>query len=92
MSHISIRTIPANLAYFCVAAKQIGRLLCRGCRSPLDIHQPNPNQPDQFLGTCPHCGSWFRIEARAGEARAMVIRLPEFREIRPDRPAADDPS
>ena len=49
----------------------------------LDLHQPNPNQPDQFLGTCPGCGRWYSGRGEARGRSRQVIQLPEVREITP---------
>jgi len=86
------RSVSVRLAYFSIASSRISRLDCRNCQSPLEIHQPNPNQPGKFLGTCPECGSWFRMEVIEGDGRALVIRLPESREVCPIVPPAGEMS
>ncbi len=82
MSRTVLRSALVSVFSYRVEARRLSRLLCRRCRSPLDLHQPNPNQPEQFLGTCMDCGQWFRVEAKAGERRALVIQLPEIDEVR----------
>ncbi len=49
----------------------------------MDIHQPDPAQPDRFLGTCPGCGRWYRIEDRPIAGQVVVVRLPEVGEVLP---------
>ena len=72
----------ANLNYYCIVSAALSTLNCRSCRGPLDIHQPNPNQPDQFLGTCSDCNLWYRVESKPGEGRLTVMQLPEVAETR----------
>ncbi len=79
----------AQLFCFTIAFHRLTKLNCRNCRSPLDLHQPNQNQPDQFLYTCPGCDCWFLVQAIAGESHATVVQLPEMSEIRPPVPASD---
>ena len=77
MSRIQVRSASVDLKFYSIAAERLATMSCRTCRAELDIHQPNPSQPDQFLGTCPECQTWYRIEARPGEKRATVMQLPE---------------
>ena len=61
-----------------VRSSRLTELTCQKCRSILDILQPNVDRPDQFLATCPGCGSWFRVETRAGEPRGVMVSLPDI--------------
>ena len=45
---------------------------CPICDSLLMIHQPDEGSPDQLLGTCTECGSWFLIDEREN----LMVRLP----------------
>ena len=83
MSRIPVRSISVNLKFHFIPAERLATMICRNCRAELDIHQPNPSQPDQFLGTCPECQVWYRVESRAGEKRATVVQLPEVSEVSP---------
>ena len=82
MGRVVIRSALVNVPCFGIEASKLGALACRRCRAPLDLHQPNPNQPDQFLGTCTECGQWYRVEAKADEPKALVVQLPEVEEVR----------
>src|SRR3954453_15259112 len=77
VKRIAIRTFVANLTYYRTVPDSISALNCRVCRSPLDIHQPNPSQPEQFLATCPDCGRWSRVESTSGGGEVMILELPE---------------
>ena len=83
VKRLSVRKFVANLSYYSIAPESLATLHCRECRSPLDIHQPNPNQPDQFLGTCAGCGAWYRIGSCAAEDLLTVVQLPEVGEVDP---------
>ncbi len=84
------RSLSVSLNYYMIAPGHVTTIGCPDCRAPLDIHQPNSNQPDQLLGTCMACGSWFRIEADEDEGKAMVVRLPECREFRTTESGASE--
>ncbi len=43
----------------------------------LDLHQPDPNQPDRFLSTCPGCGRWYWVVPKVGEEGFVMLDLPE---------------
>jgi hypothetical protein len=47
-------------------------IACPACDSSLDLHQPDPFQPDRLLGTCPSCRAWCVLDADA----AVVTVLP----------------
>ena len=69
--------------------RQLALLDCRECRTSLDIHQPNPAQPDQFLGTCQDCGArGIRIDGSSeATGRGLVDPAPR----RPGRFNLPDP-
>ena len=90
MSRKTVQFINIALSYFSIAQARVHQLDCRDCGAGLDIHQPNPNQPDQFLGTCNDCGAWFRIDGQAEGGKALVIRLPEAREVRHGQAVASE--
>ena len=85
MGRLLIRSALVPVVSFLVKAEQLLELVCQRCRSPMDLHQPDSNQPDQFLATCPRCGLWVRAEAKADERTAVVVQLPEVEEIRARR-------
>ena len=52
----------------------VDEMLCARCQEVLDRHQPDEEQPDRLLGTCPHCSSWFLIDA----ASCVMYLLPDI--------------
>jgi len=48
------------------------RIDCPDCQKPLDVHQPDPEQPERLLGTCPACKAWFLL----GCGEGGLFRLP----------------
>jgi hypothetical protein len=48
---------------------------CPDCRSDLNIHQPEPDQPDRLLGTCPACGLWSLIVVDEAHDQATLHAL-----------------
>jgi hypothetical protein len=81
VNRITIRSVVANLSYYRVATGNFSTLVCPSCRGSLDIHQPNLQQPDQFLGTCSLCGRWYRVASSIDETGLTVLELPEVVEI-----------
>jgi len=55
-----------------------GEVLCTRCQCPLDCHQPDPERPEQLLGTCLDCGAWHLLD---GEAHLMYA-LPDLQALR----------
>ena len=47
-------------------------VVCVRCQSTLERHQPDEEQPDRLLGTCPGCGAWYLIDL----VTAVMIALP----------------
>ena len=56
----------------------LNEILCLRCHTPLDRHQPDYERPDQLLGTCFGCGSWYLID---GEVEVMFA-LPNLSDLR----------
>jgi hypothetical protein len=81
MSRVSLQSLIIRLTRYEVAASKLTTMRCRKCRASVDLHQPNPLQPDQFLGTCSSCGSWYRILSQADGGPASVVQLPELSEF-----------
>lgn len=76
------RSYVASLTYQVIEPTLLGTLACRKCRGPLDLHQPNPQQPFLFLGTCPGCGQWYTIgSADRDDAPMTVLELPDVASI-----------
>lgn len=92
MGRMVIRSALVNVRSYEIEAGQLSRLACHRCRSSLDLHQPDPNQPGQFLGICPDCGRWYRVESRTEDSKALVVVLPEIEEIQAGRSGPADRS
>jgi hypothetical protein len=66
---------------------------CPGCGRELELMQPDPGRPDDFLGVCGHhpCGEWIVLRRREGRW-IVAERIPRVRERirggRAARPAA----
>jgi hypothetical protein len=41
---------------------EVDRGECPCCGADLSVHQPDPEWPDQLLGTCHECRSWFLLD------------------------------
>ena len=36
---------------------------CPTCRTPLELHQPDIEQPDRLLGICRNCHGWALVQS-----------------------------
>jgi hypothetical protein len=71
------RRFSVQIAYRAIPPEQLTEMACWGCREMLDLHQPDPNQPDRFLSTCPGCGRWYWVVPKVGEEGFVMLDLPE---------------
>jgi hypothetical protein len=61
----------------------VGSLCCPECEIPLDLHQPDDDEPTQLMGICGACGKWFfLVEIESGWNGALLFELPSARAIR----------
>ncbi|HWE37458.1 MAG TPA: hypothetical protein VG406_12890 [Isosphaeraceae bacterium] len=88
-------TVPLEAAAVPIDPRRPGRIGCRRCGRALELNQPDPDDPDRWLGTCPACGCWQVVEILDGERMALVVVLPVVDLVReairaagarPDRP------
>jgi hypothetical protein len=49
---------------------------CQKCRTPLDVHQPDENDPRRLLGICGACHTWHFIEVAPDDSRALLFNMP----------------
>jgi hypothetical protein len=60
-----------------------GALGCAECHAPIDLHQPDQNQPATLLGTCLECSRWFLVlEMEDACRRTLLVELPSADKIR----------
>ncbi len=57
-------------------------LSCPACDLLMDLHQPDPRDPDLLLGTCPKCGAWHLIETAPDQVGVAIVTLPGGDEVR----------
>ncbi len=46
--------------------------ICPGCGQSLEIHQPDPANPDRLLAACTSCTAWHVVDLAAG----MMMLVP----------------
>jgi hypothetical protein len=88
VKRLSPLSFAASLTYHVIASANFPTLACAGCRGWLDVHQPDPNQPDQVLGTCANCGRWYRIGFSTKGKELIVLELPDLGQITATPPPA----
>jgi len=58
-------------------------LCCPDCQIPLDLHQPDEDEPAQLLGTCDGCSKWFfLLETEPDWSGTLLFELPCVETIR----------
>jgi hypothetical protein len=58
-------------------------LSCPHCQVPLNLHQPDQEQPSQLLGTCDDCSRWFfLVESELDWEGTLVFELPSAEMVR----------
>ena len=54
---------------------------CPSCGADLEVHQPQPDQPNRLLGTCDECGTWaifdFNHKTKTSELVSMFPGPPK---------------
>lgn len=50
-------------------------VVCPHCRSLLELHQPDSEQPDRLLGTCEGCKAWCLIDRERGMMALLPVEL-----------------
>jgi hypothetical protein len=61
-----------SVAPFVLVTTRVDLARCPGCRSDLNLHQPDVELPDRLLATCRACRAWFLVRLDA----ETMIRLP----------------
>jgi hypothetical protein len=62
---------------------EVSSLCCPECEVPLDLHQPDDNEPTQLLGICGWCNKWyFLVEIESDWNGALLFELPSAGAIR----------
>lgn len=73
-------TLPASGVFPCPEDQTW--VCCLNCSVPLELHQPDANQPRRFVGTCAHCGRWYLLDWDPGDANGHMVLLPGADELR----------
>ena len=75
-SSVSSTTIPL-IGRTIVVGRGSRGLRCPGCTSPLNLLQPDENNPVRLLGICDTCGKWtVLVELEADVAQGLALRTP----------------
>lgn len=61
-----------------VAGRGSRSLNCPACRAPLNLVQPDEDEPTRLLGICDACSKWaFLVELEPEWRKAMLVELPD---------------
>jgi hypothetical protein len=76
MIRVPLRTPLISALEFRARASEVMESSCLNCGSPLDMHQPDAESPDVFLGVCADCGRWYRVEVDVALDRIWFLAVP----------------
>jgi hypothetical protein len=54
---------------------------CLNCGAPLELHQPEAEEPRRFVGTCDQCGRWYLLDWDPLSAEGHMLLLPTHEEL-----------
>jgi hypothetical protein len=54
---------------------------CLNCGAPLEIHQPDADEPQRFVGTCGGCGLWYLLDWVPRSGEGLMLMLPTHEEL-----------
>jgi hypothetical protein len=54
---------------------------CLNCGSPLELHQPEAEEPRRFVGTCDQCGRWYLVDWVPLSSDGHMLLLPSYEEF-----------
>ena len=76
--------LPAGFVTRVISTGQGTRsLCCPDCWVPLDLLQPDENDPARLLGTCESCSKWvFLTELEPDWSKALLVELPSTETLR----------
>jgi hypothetical protein len=86
-SHLEVsHAMPMSLelvAYSMGGSTWTNSLDCPNCHVPLNLHQPDEEQPSQLLGTCGCCSRWFfLVESELDRDGTLLFELPSAETLR----------
>jgi hypothetical protein len=86
MNRVQIRSTMIRVLELNADTSQVLDSRCLECDSPMDMHQPNSDDPEIFLGVCAECGRWFRIEVDVEGDRIWCLAVPGKADVEPSDP------
>jgi hypothetical protein len=54
---------------------------CLSCGEPLELHQPEAEEPRRFVGTCDGCGRWYLLDWVPLVGEGHMPLLPTYEEL-----------
>ena len=54
---------------------------CLNCGAPLELHQPEAEEPRRFIGTCDQCGRWYLLDWVPLTGDGHMLLLPSYEEF-----------
>jgi hypothetical protein len=54
---------------------------CLNCGAPLELHQPEAEEPRRFVGTCDQCGRWYLLDWVPLSGEGLMVMLPTHEQL-----------
>jgi hypothetical protein len=79
----SARFLPVTLSVTAVlpCPEDATWVCCLNCGAPLEIHQPDAEEPQRFIGTCAGCGRWYLLDWVPRASEGLMLMLPTYEEL-----------
>ena len=55
---------------------------CLNCLDPLDLYQPESQDPERLVGTCHGCGRWYLLDWDPISGNGLMLLLPDRDQLR----------
>jgi hypothetical protein len=75
-------TISWEVTVLSVSTGELEVSSCQKCGAPLNLHQPDEDDPSHLLGTCGQCGTWHMIEVTSRGTKSLLYTLPDAELLR----------
>lgn len=54
---------------------------CLNCSAPLELYQPDTDEPQRFIGACGQCGKWYLLDWVPQSAEGLMLLLPDHGDL-----------
>jgi hypothetical protein len=75
---MSLIPVSLTVIHLAINNRSFDDIHCHKCAERLELHQPDEDLADRFVGTCPGCQAWYLINLEMG----VMVLLPDEADLR----------